>query len=320
MAGSRAHGILGQCLSLLLGLPAPCQGLDATAAACGACHVDTHAEWLASAHARAFTDPVFQRALATRTRPDLCLPCHAPEPVLDRLGQLPRTRTERRDEGVGCVACHQRGLVLHGPFGPTTDAHATAADPTFGRRSSVALCVGCHDLRIADVLPLGREFAAAGLLEQGESCVGCHMERRPPVATKAPGGRAAALAVAARTGRSHQLLGPGDPDFCASAFLLRIETTAAGAELVLGNGAGHGVPGLARLRSFTFRLAWLAADARTLREQQFSVSWPDRLAAEEERRIVLPAVSDAVVLRVQVDHIFAGQKLATVLDRTLELP
>ena len=34
----------------------------------------------------------------------------------------------------------------------------------------------------------------------------------------------------------------------------------------------------------------------------------------------LLVVDGAVAVRVQVDHIFAGQKPATVIDRTLELP
>ena len=59
---------------------------------------------------------------------------------------------------------------------------------------------------------------------------------------------------------------------------------------------------------------------RALRDDGFSISWQDRLAVEEERRMLLSSVHDAVALRVQVDHNFAGQKLATVLDRTLELP
>jgi len=308
-------------LWLLLAAPAaslPCQRPEDSAARCGSCHVTVHAEWHDSAHARAYVDPVFQKALAVRTRPDLCLPCHVPQSALDRLGQLPRARQQQLDDGVACAACHRRGDAVHGPTGPATTAHATVADPAFLRRGSVGLCTGCHDLRIADVLPLGRDFIAAGLLDDGESCVGCHMDpvQRAPAQDPATGQDN----VPVRRGRSHRLLGPADPLFCASAFLLRVERDARGTALVVANGAGHGVPGLARLRTFDFRLQWLDRTGRALGADSFQISWQHRLLAEEHRRVPLRMVDGAVAVRVQVDHIFAGQKPATVIDRTLELP
>jgi hypothetical protein len=126
--------------------------------------------------------------------------------------------------------------------------------------------------------------------------------------------------VPVRRGRSHRLLGPADPLFCASAFLLRVERDARGTALVVANGAGHGVPGLARLRTFDFRLQWLDRTGRALGADSFQISWQHRLLAEEHRRVPLRMVDGAVAVRVQVDHIFAGQKPATVIDRTLELP
>lgn len=308
-------GVLG---ALLLAASLRCQGADDTAAACGRCHQTVHSEWRDSAHARAFTDPLFQKELARRTAPDRCLPCHVPDSVLDRLGQMPRARTADRADGIGCAACHRRGERMHGPTGAATPAHPTVADPAFLRRGSVGLCSGCHDLRIADVLPLAREFHAAGLLDDGESCIGCHMERVQRAAAQDPTSGADSAPV--RGGRSHRLLGPGDAEFCATAFLVRVERDARGQVLVVGNGAGHGVPGLARLREFTVRWQWLAADQKVLGTDSFVISWRDRLLAEEERRVRLPATNPAIALRVQVDHHFAGRHVATVLDRTLELP
>src|SRR5690606_7065510 len=70
-----------------------------TAAECGRCHAEIHAEWQDSAHGEAFTDPAWQAALARTRRPELCWPCHAPEPVHRRLGRMPAVRATHREEG-----------------------------------------------------------------------------------------------------------------------------------------------------------------------------------------------------------------------------
>jgi hypothetical protein len=129
-----------------------------------------------------------------------------------------------------------------------------------------------------------------------------------------------AAAGAVRRGRSHRLLGPADAEFCASAFTLRVEHAGGRNWLLLGNGAGHGVPGLARLRAFPVRLTLLDAAGQGRGAVAFSISSDNRLLADEERRIALPAAAGAVALRIEVDHVFAGRKLAMVVDQTLRLP
>ncbi len=298
---------------------APCQGALATPEDCRACHPTVFGEWSESAHARAFVDPVFQRALATRREPERCIPCHAPGSALDRLGKMPKARPERRHEGVDCASCHVQAEVVHGPWGAETAAHKSVRNPAFGKQGSVALCSSCHDLAIADVLPLGREFRALVGADGDESCIGCHMEsvRRAPAhdpATGAPLGEP-------KAGRSHRLLGPSDPEFCATAFEFGLEAGQDGArELVLHNGAGHGVPGLARLRRFLLRIRLLDKDRRVLHEENAVISWRNRLLADEERRWRLPQLAAAVAVQVQVDHTFADQRPAQVLERTMELP
>ena len=313
-------------LLLAASLAAPCLWAPAAGpsvrtapgtAACGDCHQLVLDEWQGSAHATAFTDPVYQQALAARAHPERCLPCHAPDRVLDQLGRMPRARADRREDGIRCIACHQLGDTIHGPRGGATDAHATAKDAVFGRRGSLALCRSCHDTRIADVLPLAGEFVRAGGVDDDESCVGCHMERitRPWARDPASG-----AAGASRPGRSHRLLGPTDVEFCATALRPRVETRNGAPELVLANGAGHGVPGLARLRTFRGRATLLDGNGRSLGERTFTISSDDRLLADEERRIPLSPVAGAIAVRVEVDHHFAGKRIATVIDRTLELP
>ncbi len=296
----------------------PCHGRVDDRMACAQCHKAVHEEWRQSAHARAFSDPHFQKALLQRAEPERCVPCHAPQSALDRLGQMPRAREDQREHGVDCRACHVRGDTVHGPDGATTDAHGTVKDPTFRGSGSVALCVSCHDMRIADVLPLGREFRAAHQEDDADAtCVSCHMESVRRVNAEDP--KTGAPVGEARAGRSHALLGPSDAEFCASAFSFELVRAGKGPELVLRSGAGHGVPGLARIRSFPMRIQLLSKSGAVLREESVTFSWQNRLLADEERRWALPATSGAVALRVRVDHIFADQKPTTVVDRTWEL-
>lgn len=297
--------------------PAQEPALDRSAARCGRCHTDVHGEWAASAHGRAHTDTRYQQALKSRREPQRCLPCHAPASVLDRLGQLPRVRATAHEEGVHCAACHLRGDVVHGPRGPATEAHATHKDPVFQRPASVALCRGCHDLRIADVLPLAREYARSSHANDGQGCVGCHMPAVDRAAmTHADGG----IAAPERRGRSHRLLGPDDEAFCGSAFAFRLASRQGGLRLFVANTAGHGIPGLARHRTFAVRLLLQGRDRRVLHEEALLFSGSNRLLVDEERQIDLPRPEGVVALQVLVDHHFAGRRIATVLDQTLDLP
>lgn len=286
-------------------------------AACGACHRAIHGEWQDSAHGRAFTDPIYRKAIARVPRPEQCHGCHAPESVLDRLGKMPRTRTERLDDGITCSSCHEQGGAVHGPFGAETAAHASVKDPVFSDKGSIALCSGCHDKRIADVLPLAKEFAAAGLAEKGKSCAGCHMPEitRPLAvdpATGAPSGPP-------RPGRSHELLGPADAEFCERAFAFRAERAGDRVLVFVKNRAGHGVPGLAAMREFPVALAVRDASGKALREHRLVFSGDNRLLVEEERRIEIAGAAGAVAVDVAVDHVFQGKIVATVLRRTLHL-
>lgn len=288
----------------------------ATAAACGACHQDIHREWLDSAHARAFTDPVYQQALRGRPRPEFCHNCHIPDQVLDRLGNKPRARAGQHADGVGCAACHRRGERIHGPFGAATDAHPSVQDPAFTERGSLGLCGSCHGTRIAGVEPLARDFETSGLLEQGKSCIGCHMpglERHlavDPDSGQPVGER--------RRGRSHALRGPGDAEFCASAFAFAARRAGDRLVVEVGNEAGHRVPGL-DLRRFALRFLQVDARDATLHEHPFTVSTENPLLVRETRRLELPLQAGTVAVRIQVDHQFAGRTVARVLDVRLEL-
>lgn len=292
----------------------PCQG-PAEAAHCGTCHKAVHDEWRGSAHGRAFTDPVYQRALKGRERPELCHNCHTPARVLDRLGKMPKVRTDHVEEGITCVSCHRRGEAIHGPFGAETTAHASVQDAAF--QGSSALCSSCHGTRIADVLPVAKDFEAAKLEQQGLSCTGCHMPQLERALAVEPGTDKPSGPV--RRGRSHALLGPGDPAFCAKAFAFAVKVHQGRVRVQIGNEAGHRIPGLIGLRSFPMKLRLLDEKGACLHEQPFTISSDNPLQVQEVRFVDLPQPKGTVSLQVLVDHVFDGRTVARVVEQTLEV-
>lgn len=289
-----------------------CAGGD-TVASCGRCHVAIHDEWSGSRHAQAWTSPTYTRALRDLERPERCHGCHAPEPVLPRLGRPPAARAESRHEGVTCRSCHAtRRDGIGGPFGAPTDAHASEEHPAFGESGSLHLCGSCHDLRIGPVLPLARDFRAAGLADRGKSCIGCHMPRvRRPIArdpdTGAPSG-------ATRAGRSHALRGPSDPEFCAEAFKIVVRRDGDRLELAVGNRAGHRVPGLVT-RRFVFEVAQQDGGGRELRRDEVTLSAENPIWAAETRRFRFRLAPSAAAAEVVVHHRFGGDPVEIARDR-----
>ncbi len=282
---------------------------------CAACHREIHGEWAESAHGKAFSHDAYQAALARRQRPELCMPCHAPASVLERLGRMPELRDEGREHGITCIACHGRGETIFGPHGAATDAHPTAKDAAFGERGSIALCSGCHDRRIADVLPVAGDFAQAGLAEEGMSCIGCHMaERTRSVANDPATGKATGPE---REGRSHRIRGPADPSFSARAFTFRLVRDGAEAMLYIGNEAGHRVPGLARGRTYAMRFRQLDAAGKVVAESSLDVHGANPLLVREERALPLVWQARATRLEVRVDHLYANGPPQQVVLREL---
>ena len=74
-----------------------------------------------------------------------------------------------------CVSCHRQGDAIHGPYGSQTDAHPSVKNEAFSDQGSVNLCASCHAVKIADVLPVAKDFLRAGLDKKGMSCTKCHM-------------------------------------------------------------------------------------------------------------------------------------------------
>lgn len=286
-----------------------------SAATCAKCHTEIHGEWKDRAHAKAWTDPVFQASLKERSRPEACYACHIPAAVLDRLGSKPATRDDLKDEGVTCIACHKKDGAMHGPFGAKTDAHPSEKNPAFAA-SSNALCASCHSTKIGPVLPLGKDFEEAKLAEHNKSCVGCHMtevERHHAVSmvTGQPVGEK-------RKGRKHDILGPDDAEFCARAFKLSAKEDGKDHVLVIGNEAGHRVPGLT-LRKFVFVVRSLDGDGKALGEQKVEISSENELKVQEKREFRFAAKAGTDKLEVEIEHWFQGQKRATVKKLGVEI-
>ena len=233
-----------------------------SAKSCGACHTAIFKEWDGRAHSNAWTDEIYQASIKKKKRPKACHSCHIPERVLARPTRKPKTRKKLLHEGVTCVSCHEKDGEIHGPFGAKTDAHKSVKDALFTDASK--LCMSCHSTKIDIVLPVGRQFRNAELEKKGKSCAGCHMPEITrhlaidPDTGKPVGDK--------RKGRSHALLGPRDPEFCATAF--KLSTKKNGDELVLTieNGAGHDVPGL-RTRAFHFLVSQKDKGGKTLSDK-----------------------------------------------------
>ncbi|MEO6951822.1 MAG: multiheme c-type cytochrome [Polyangia bacterium] len=114
-------------------------GSDAASAReCEACHPAEHAEWSASRHGRAFTNPIFQREYSAH--PDeWCVHCHAP--LTKQLEEVRSGAGVLAAEGVNCIACHvRRGRILAARKRPGSP-HATDVRAGFGGPS---FCAGCH--------------------------------------------------------------------------------------------------------------------------------------------------------------------------------
>ena len=145
--------------------------------ACEGCHSDIAAEWQASLHRQAFTDPVFLSAYAVEPLA-FCRGCHAPEANAAR-------EPDKRSAaiGVACTTCH---VEDHRIVGAPADrpGKEDAAHPVFAdaRLATAAACSGCHQFdfpkeamqRFPEAMQdTAHEHARSGHAK--EPCQSCHM-------------------------------------------------------------------------------------------------------------------------------------------------
>jgi len=224
----------GEASSLLRALPGPApRGRSADEAAtlnrsCERCHVEIASEWRTSFHARAHTDPAYQRALLIEPLA-FCRGCHAPEAAPDE--DPPEAAAAL---GVGCVTCHVvSGEILGAPSPrPPSAPHPVARD---ARLATDSACSNCHEFEFPDrVAGRPAELMQATVSEHarsrdsGTTCSHCHM---PQVLERgAPH-------------KSHLFAGGHDAELVQSALVAGAEPTEQGVRITLTPGrTGHAFP------------------------------------------------------------------------------
>lgn len=223
-------------------------------AACEGCHREIAAEWRASLHRRAHTDPAYQRALAIEPLP-FCRGCHAPEadPAADPPADLASI-------GVGCVTCHiTSGPALAAPReGAPPAPHPISRSPAFAGASA---CAACHEFSFPDPeRRTQRELMQSTASEHRASpfaamaCAGCHM----PVSTGEDG----------RPHRSHRFLASRDPAFLRSGARVTAARIDGGAVEVriAAAGVGHAFPSGDLFRRLAVHAEAVGAESQVVAE------------------------------------------------------
>jgi hypothetical protein len=188
---------------------------------CRDCHPEVYQEWQQSAHAQAFTNIEFQIRLET-FRPQECLPCHIPQPLLLQKDSLIQARSDHLERGISCLSCHQEKEGIA----------STALDPSpytpHALVSSLALredtlCIQCHR-------SLGETFKKNQ--QSGQTCRSCHMPEQKR------------LRPSKSKGYSHLFLGRHRQDFMKTALPLEIQQDPQFFTLQLSNpSVPHHLPG-----------------------------------------------------------------------------
>lgn len=299
-------------------VPAAAKKFDVTAASCGSCHTEIHAEWEGRMHHMAWDDEIYQADIAEKSKKKQCYPCHIPQSVLDRLGKRPRTRDDHHGEGVTCVSCHEQDGVIHGPYGAKTDAHPTAKHEAFSTEGSSKLCASCHKISIADVIGVAKDWEKVYSKQPGAmTCVECHMpEKKRPLAVDPQTGQPSGPE---RMTRQHVVLGPRDSEFCAEAFELSGRKDGGQVVLAIENLAGHRIPGLKKLRVFSVQVQLQDTAGKKLTEYTVELTGKDGLPVAETRDFSFQGAPGATQLGVKIDHLLNGEKLNTVLEQTVTL-
>lgn len=223
----------------------PAAHFDA-ASQCGACHKAIYAEWTASWHGRAMTDPLFLR-LSDGLKQEECIRCHAPVPLREMDNwETPIARNDRREDAVSCLSCHQSGDRVAGPFETTGPCRPIQDD---AQRDPTKVCFACHNQHKTGEEWLAGPYAPdapAPRKAEAKTCLDCHMPwvDRPLV----DGGPV-------RRGRMHTWPGGHSMDQLKKAGKVDVECRAVegGTEIrtwLTNVGAGHNIPTDARHRSF----------------------------------------------------------------------
>ena len=164
----------GAVLFVLFGPSSPASppAVFTSSAQCRDCHAEVYAEWEASWHSRAWTDPDV-RARSNDFANAECLACHAPQPVFATgIHERVLPRDSRREEGVDCIACHAGADGGH-VIGTLERADVACKPRLDAELSSAAFCAACHNQHQTYLEWLVTSYAAEGI-----DCIDCHMPFR----------------------------------------------------------------------------------------------------------------------------------------------
>ena len=252
--------------------PPGLDGLDARA--CAACHAEHADEWRASAHGRAFVDPLFVEEWSGQS---FCSDCHAP-----RAGD-PSREPELAAAGVDCATCHVREGVVYASEVSGDAPHPSVADPT---RAGVSLCATCHQFGF----PHDPDQALQNTVVEWEAsgathgCAHCHAPQR--------GGHT-----------DHRFPGHRDPELLARALIVEGSATRDGwstdVQLELrANRVEHAVPTGDVFRRLVVR-AWVEGRegnaASVTLGRRFDVAEDGTQRAAEDERVPPPGQGERVV-------------------------
>jgi hypothetical protein len=202
------------------------------------------------------SDPLFLR-LSDNLRQEECIRCHAPVPLRESDFETPLARSDRRDDAISCLSCHQSGGNVAGPHEGLSGACRPVHDPA--QSDPVKMCFGCHNQHKTGEEWLAGPWSpeATGPREApSRTCLDCHMPEveRPLVRGGVP-----------RKGRRHTWPGGHDMSQLEKAARLEVEPSRTDdgwrfRVWVTNVGAGHNIPTDARHRSFdTYVRVWDAA-------------------------------------------------------------
>ncbi|MGN6103850.1 MAG: multiheme c-type cytochrome [Kofleriaceae bacterium] len=269
------------------------EGLSGTAPGdCAPCHAEIAAEWAGSAHARSWTDPIFQ-AEYQLSREAFCRRCHAPllpeAPGLATADSTDASPEALAARGIDCAVCHVRAGHVLGVHGRGAGEHAAMRD---ARLATGAFCGGCHQFDFRAAEPGERlryhpgqplqdtlaEWSRSSYADQ--PCQHCHMPLAGP-----PG----------RQHRSHAFRTLDDPDVMARAVRVtaraerRGGTIRATFELAPGE-IGHGFP-----TGDMFRRAVLTVSAGAARRRKVLRRYFAQTVTPDGRGHLLGQVDDTRV-------------------------
>jgi nitrate/TMAO reductase-like tetraheme cytochrome c subunit len=216
-------------------------GLDVAAQMknCRKCHQNECDEWKTSRHAQSWTSPMVQAAIKDMPdKGDACARCHAPDSILlTGIGKLPKARSEARDLGVTCMACHMDGKKYFGPH--ASKGHGGIVVEKAFKES--VFCSSCHGQPEVNKSHDQYTSFMDGPMATRSSCQECHMpaEERPMVKSK----KKLKDVQGDLPCRVHTFEGAyGEENKVEDSVAIEMEFEEDVLKMTIGSRAGHAVP------------------------------------------------------------------------------